>query len=85
MRDIQFQFAHYKRVADQQLADLVVIADWQDDLLSRIRRAQLRFEFIGLDADEQEALATEVAAFKQVCIALTGAPLGLDHYERSAA
>jgi hypothetical protein len=67
------------------LADLEVIADWRDELLCRIQRAHLRFEFVGLDADEQEALAAEVAAFKQVCIALAGLLVGLDHEERRAA
>lgn len=70
---------------DQLLVDLAVIADWRDDLLSRIRRAHLRFEFIGLDADEQEALAAEVATFKQVCIALAGALVDADYEGRQAA
>ena len=85
MRDVQSHFAQDKHFNDQLLADLAVIADWRDDLLSRIRRAHLRFEFIGLDADEQEALAAEVATFKQVCIALAGALVDADHEERQAA
>ena len=53
--------ARDKRFIEQLLADLAAIADWRDDLLCRIRRARLRFESIGLDAEEQEALAAEVA------------------------
>jgi len=49
------------------IEDLVVIADWRDDLASRVRRASLRFEFCGLDADEQEQLAAEVKSFNDVC------------------
>jgi hypothetical protein len=52
--------------------DLETIADWKADLASRLRRAELRFEFMGLDADEQEQLAAEVAAFSQVCHGLVG-------------
>jgi hypothetical protein len=83
--DIQSRFAQHKLLNDQLLADLAVIADWRDDLLSRIRRAHLRFEFISLDADEQEALAAEVATFKQVCITLAASLVDADHEEREAA
>ena len=77
--------ARDKRFIEQLLADLAVIADWRNDLLSRIQRAHLRFEFIGLDADEQEALAAEVATFKQVCLALAGSLVDADHKDRRAA
>lgn len=79
MRDIQSDFAQGKCIDHHLVADLAVIADWRDDLLSRIRRADLRFEFIGLDADELEALAAEAATFKQVCVALAGSLVGLDN------
>ena len=85
MRDIQFHFAQDKRFNDQLLADLAVIADWRNDLLSRIQRAHLRFEFVGLDADEQEALATEVATFKQVCVALASSLVDAAHEKKRAA
>jgi hypothetical protein len=64
---------------------LAAIADWRDNLLSRIRRAHLRFEFIGLDADEQDALAAEVGAFNEVCIALAESLVDADHEEREPA
>ena len=47
--------------------DLEAIADWRDDLTARLRRAHLRFEFCGLDPEEQEQLEAEAEAFKQVC------------------
>ena len=37
------------RVNVPDLDQLETIADWRDDLTDRIRRAQLRFELIGLD------------------------------------
>jgi hypothetical protein len=76
--DIQSDSDQNKCLDDQLVADLAVIADWRDDLLSRIQRADLRFEFIGLDAGELEALAAETATFTQVCIALAGSLVGLD-------
>ena len=62
--------------------DLETIADWLDDLRSRIDRAHLRFQVFGLDPEEQEALEAEVLKFKQVCAALCGDPRRL---ERKAA
>ena len=47
--------------------DLEVIADWRDELHSRIRRFSLRFEFVGLEAAEQQQLAAEVQCFNHVC------------------
>jgi putative heme iron utilization protein len=58
---------------EQRIADLKVIADWQDELQSKIRRAILRFEFTGLDAEEQERLEAEVETFNQICRCLAGA------------
>ena len=49
---------------------LETVADWQDDLTSRLHRAQLRFELVGLDIDEHRALHAEGQAFKRVCRAL---------------
>ena len=54
--------------------DLETIADWLDDLRSRIDRAHLRFQVFGLDVEEQEALEAEVLEFKQVCAAICGDP-----------
>jgi hypothetical protein len=84
VRDIQSHFAQDKRF-DQLLADLEAIADWKNELVARLRRAHLRFEFVGFDADEQEALAAEVATLKQVCIALAESLVGLEHEEWEAA
>lgn len=53
--------------------NLETIADWRDDLRTRIDRACLRFELIGLDPDEQEQLEDEVEQFKRVCKRMHGA------------
>jgi hypothetical protein len=49
-----------------RIGDLETIAEWRDDLDSRLRRAELRFELVGLDAEEQELLHAEVETFKLV-------------------
>lgn len=46
------------------------LADWREDLDARIDRAQLRFELVGFDIEEQRALYTEGQAWKRVCSAL---------------
>ena len=56
---------------DRLTDDLEIVADWRDELRCRIRRAQFRFEYVGLAIEEQDSLAAEVEAFKQVCRALT--------------
>ena len=40
------------------------------EAFARINRAQLRFELIGFDFEEQRALYTEGQAWKRVCSAL---------------
>ena len=57
-------------VFKRRVVALETVADWQDDLNARINRAQLRFELIGFDIDEQRALYAEGQAFKRVCRAL---------------
>jgi hypothetical protein len=50
---------------------LELIADWRADLTTKIKRAQMRFELVGLDQDHTDQLGKEVAAFKKVCRCLT--------------
>jgi hypothetical protein len=50
--------------------ELAVIAAWRDELIARIYRAQMRFELIGLDHEEQDLITDEVQTFKQICFAL---------------
>ena len=47
--------------------DLEVIADWRDRLAAKIRRAQICFEFVGLDPEDQDRLVYEVDNFKRIC------------------
>ena len=49
---------------------LEVIADWRVDLSTRIKRAQLRHELIGLDPEEIAALGDETRDFKRLCAVL---------------
>jgi hypothetical protein len=63
--------------------DLAAIADWREELDSRVRRAHLTFELVDCSRREEfDALTAEVELFKQVCSALAeGKPLP----ERKAA
>jgi len=54
------------------LNELEVIADWQDDLTRRIRRARLQYDLVGLPPEEIVALSAEKEAFKRACAALRG-------------
>ena len=47
--------------------DLEVVADWRDELSIKQRRAQLRFELLGLHDQEREALEAKVEEFLEVC------------------
>ena len=70
--------------------DLAIIADWKDELIARIDRAQMYLELVGLDhAEQDDLLADEVQAFKQVCLALmatrpTAAPTACAATRRAA-
>ena len=48
-------------------AILKIVADWHDELVRKLRRAELRFELCGLHAEEQEQLTQEVSAFTRLC------------------
>jgi hypothetical protein len=51
---------------------LEALADWKDELLREIRTALLRLELTGLDQNEIDQLASEVADFKAVCASVRG-------------
>ena len=55
----------------RRVVALETVADWKDDFNARVTRAQLRFELIGFDIDEQRALYAEGQALKRVGRALT--------------
>jgi hypothetical protein len=56
----------------EQLGDaLEHMATWREDLTIRLRRALLKFELIGLDQAEQEALEFEAAEFNR-CVKVLG-------------
>ena len=53
--------------------DLASIADWKEDLQSRIRRAQFIFLYADFDVDFS-SLQTEVETYKKVCRCLAWRP-----------
>jgi hypothetical protein len=56
---------------DARVEQVEIIADWREDLTRWAWQAQLRFELIGLDSDEDERLKAEVSDFARCCRALT--------------
>ena len=67
--------------------DLAAIADWKEELKRKIRLARLKFELVDcFDKEEEDALAAEVEALKQVCTRL-GETMTIDedNSERKAA
>jgi hypothetical protein len=49
---------------------LEIVADWRVDLSTRLKRAQLRHELIGLDPEEIASLGQETRDFKRLCAVL---------------
>jgi hypothetical protein len=54
----------------QLTRDLEIIADWREDLASRLSRAWLRFDHCGISDEEVQALSDEVAYFARLCRSL---------------
>ena len=55
----------------RQLTDrLEIIADWKQDIQTRIDRAQLCFELIGLSEERHAELIREGTALKRLCRSL---------------
>ena len=52
------------------VGDLEAVADWKEEIAAKIRRAQLRFDLVGLDHGEVEELTAEVRNFNRLCLAL---------------
>ena len=53
----------------QRLKDIELLADWRDELQAKLRRAELQWEYIGIDVG-LEGLCDEIAAFNQVVAGL---------------
>ena len=51
---------------------LAIIADWRVDLSTRLKRAQLRHDLIGLDPEEIAELGAEAREFSRLCKVLKG-------------
>ena len=45
----------------------LVISQWRDELRTRLARARLKYELIGLEDEEHAALVAEVHDFKRLC------------------
>jgi hypothetical protein len=69
IQQIRFNKARVK--LQVRIEDLEALADWRDELQSRIRRSQLIFEFVDC-YHRDETLAAEVKMFKEVCEGLAG-------------
>lgn len=66
-----------KQYADlDRLDDLIPLWRWRASLDHRLRLARLRFEFVGLDGEEQDELAVEVSEFRHVCVRFANAAYG---------
>jgi hypothetical protein len=52
------------------LEALETIADWRADLSTRLKRAQLRHELIGIGWEEIAALGDEARDFQRLCAVL---------------
>ena len=50
------------------------MATWREDLTVRVRRARLKFELIGLQHAEQEAIEREADEFNRCCKVLGWQP-----------
>ena len=64
--------------------DLEAIADWRDDLQSRLQRAHLKFETVGCSFEEHDGLQDEAEDFKAVCTALMKRQTKLQNLRRAA-
>ena len=51
---------------------LEIVADWKHDLRTRYERAKLRYELIGGNGLEIEALGAEMRDFSRLCEVLKG-------------
>ena len=60
------QFVAERTILDR-LSDLETVAAWKEDLNTRLRRAELCFQTIGLSDERREELIHEANCFKRVC------------------
>jgi hypothetical protein len=56
-----------ERTVHDLISDLETIADWKEDLNTRLRRAELCFQTIGLSDERREELIHEANCFNRVC------------------
>jgi hypothetical protein len=70
------ELASVRRHLEHRAATNAIISEWRDELQTRIRRNQLRYELIGLSADEHDQLVNEVGEFKHLCRVLSWSPAG---------
>ena len=52
---------------EQLIAELDLMLDWRDEILSRTNRAQCLLETIGLSTELHDALIAEARAFVATC------------------
>ena len=61
-----------KAALTPDIETLEIVASWREDLSTRLQRARLRHELIGLDPEEIAALGDETRDFKRLCAVLKG-------------
>ena len=71
--------------ATERAEDLFALWREHCGLAHRVRLARLKFELIGLDPDEQHALANEVAEWGRLVKVFAVPVVNLDHEGRAAA
>jgi hypothetical protein len=73
-QDLLDELAAARRHLERRAHNNAVMASWKEELQSRLARAELRFEAIGLDDDEQAAIKAEVEEFRRVAKYLNWRP-----------
>lgn len=75
-QDLVAELAAARRHLEYRGEANIVIAEWRDELLKRIRRNRLRQELIGLPDEEHDAIVAEVGEYKRLCAAISWSPAG---------
>jgi hypothetical protein len=70
----RFSTPSVAELQENHLQALEQMAAWREDLTTRLRRSELKFQLIGLDQEEQDKLAAESDEFGRCCRVLGWRP-----------
>ena len=73
-QDLADELAAARRHLEHRAEANEIIAQWRDELRARIARGRLKFELIGFNAAEHDALVDEVNEYKRLCAAVGWSP-----------